>query len=271
MNRALLIAVALSATGCEALSEFTPKVHFDRLDVNAIDFQHADVDFVFRVDNPNPIEVGLADYSYDLSLEEVPFLQGTQEEGFQLAANGSSELGLPLDLGWSDIFATIDATRGEDLVDFRLGGAMGFDTPAGKLDIPFDEAGDFPALRTPTFRFQALRVPKVGLTTADIEVDLGVDNPHGATMFFDRFDYALTLGGTPVADGLVSTFAVDGASEGTLTLPITVSLLSVGEVVLDAVAGERIDLGLDASMEVDTPFGIVPLAIDESGKLRVGG
>lgn len=269
MNRALLIALACLGTGCEALTEFTPKVHFDRLNVDAIDFQHADVDFVFRVDNPNPIGVGLADYSYDLSLEEVPFLEGTNDAGFDLEANGSSELALPLDLAWTQIFETIDATRGEDLVDFRLGGAMGFDTPAGKVDIPFDEEGDFPALRTPTFRFQALRVPKVGLTTADIEVDLGVDNPHGATLFFDRFDYGLSLGGVEVADGLVSTFAVDGATEGTLTLPVSVNLLSVGEVVLDAIAGERIDLGLDASMEVDTPFGIVPLAIDETGKLRV--
>ncbi len=264
-----LIALATLGTGCEALAELTPKVTFERLDVNDINFEHADVDFVFAVDNPNPIDVGLADFSYALALEEVPFLEGDNGQGFQLEANGTSELGLPLDIAFAQVFETIEATRGEDLVDFRLAGDMGFNTPAGKVDLPYSEEGDFPALRTPTFRFQALRVPKVGLTTADVEIDLGVDNPQGATLFFDAFDYGLSLGGNDVAAGFVSTFAVEGAQEGTLTLPISVSLLSVGEVILDAVAGERIDLGIDATMDVDTPFGIVPLSIDETGKLRV--
>jgi LEA14-like dessication related protein len=268
-HRLLLSTVVLLGTGCEALSDFTPKVHFDRLDVNEIDFQHADVDFVFQVDNPNPIDVALADFSYALALEEVPFLEGTNDQGFRLEANGASELGLPLDVVFAEVFDTIDATRGKDLVDFRLAGDLGFDTPAGKVDLPYREEGDFPALRTPTFRFQALRVPKVNLTTAEVEVDIGVDNPQGTTLFFDRFDYGLSLGGIDVADGFVSTFAVEGAEEGTLTLPISVNLLSVGEVVLDALDGDRIDLGLNATMDVDTPFGIVPLAIDETGKLRV--
>jgi len=271
MNRHALFAtaVALLSSGCEALEPFTPKVTFDRLDINELDFQHADVDFVFAVDNPNPVQIGLATLTYDLALEEQPFLSGDDLDGITLAANGSSDLPLPVDVVFGELIDTLDATRGEDVVDFQLSGKMGFDTPAGKVDLPYSEGGGFPALRTPTFRFQGVRIPKVDFTSADIEVDLGVDNPQGSTLFFDRFDYNLRLGDTDVVDGLVSTFAVEAGQEGTLTLPFSVSLLSVGEVVLAAIAGEPLPLGIDANMDVDTPFGVVPLSIDETGNLQV--
>jgi len=267
--RQALLAAAVLCTGCEALEPFTPKVRFDRLDIQEVDFQHAEADFVFSVDNPNPVEIGLASLSYDLSLEEEPFLSGDNDDGLQLQANGTSELPLALDVVFAEVFSTIDATRGEDVVDFELAGDMGFNTPAGRVKLPYREGGDFPALRTPRFRFQAVRLPRVGLTSADVEVDLGVDNLQGSTLFFDQFDYQLDLGDTQVADGLVSSFAVEGDQEGTLTLPVTVDLFSVGEVIAAAIAGERLPLGLSASMDVDTPFGIIPLSIDESGEIRV--
>jgi LEA14-like dessication related protein len=268
-SSALLALSCALLPACEALEPFTPKVRFERLDLREVNFQHADVDFVFAVDNPNPVNIGLASFTYDLDLEDVDFLAGDAEDGFNLEANGASELALPLDLVFADIFSTIEATRGQDVVGFGLSGDMGFNTPAGVARLPYQESGDFPALRTPKFTFKNLRVPKVDFTTAQIEVDLGVDNAHATTLFFDRFDYDLKLGGRSVADGLVSSFAVDGATEGVLTLPVTVNLLSVGEVILDAIAGEPIDLGINAAMDVDTPFGVIPLSINESGRLSV--
>lgn len=268
MNRALLPLLVL-LPACEAIEPFTPKVRFDRLQMKELDFQHADVDFVFAIDNPNPVNIGLESFSYDLALEEIPFLSGDDADGFDLAANGSSELALPLDLVFAEVFDVVQATRGADTIRFGLDGKLGFGTPAGAVQVPYRESGDFPALRAPTFRFQNLRVPSVDFSTARVEVDLGVDNAHGTTLFFDNFDYDLSLGGKRVADGIVQTFAVDGDTESTLTLPITVNLLSVGDVILDAIAGEKIDLGLSAGMDVDTPFGVIPLSIDESGKLSL--
>lgn len=262
-----LLPLLLVLTGCEALSDFVPRVSFDRLDVQTLSFEGTDIDFVFAVENPNPVGIGLESFSYDLNLEGSDFFDGDNPEGFQLAANDSSELSLPVSLIFAELFDTLQVTRGKDVLGFDLSGDMGFDTPAGVIDIPYSEDGDLPALRTPKFRFAGLRVPKVDLTSATIEVDLGVDNAQASTLFFDRFDYDLALAGRSVADGRVTSFAADGNTESLVTLPITVSLLSLGDVVLDAVAGNPIDLDLSATMDVDTPFGIIPLSIDETGKL----
>lgn len=268
MNRPFLcLAVLLGASGCDEVSEFLPKVSFDGLEVRSIDWEEADVDFVFGVANPNPVSIGLSSFSYDLDLETISFLSGDNPDGFRLVAEGSAPLVLPLDLRYEEIWNTIQATRGEDIVDFGLSGRLGFNTPAGEAKIPYNEKGGFPALRTPKFRFQTIRVTNLrDFGDVDLEVDLGVDNEHESSLFFDNFDYGMKLNGQSVANGLVNTFDVDGATEGTLTLPISMDLITAGLVLGDVlINGGKVDLGLSAAVDVDTPFGVVPLTIDEKG------
>jgi LEA14-like dessication related protein len=272
MTPAVLFAL-VTLPSCQDLEQFVPTVRFDRMEVEDIDFQHVDADFVFAIDNPNPIEVGLSSFSYDLGLEGVDLLDGTDADGFRIEESGASELALPLSLDWQDTWDVVQATRGEDLVDFGLAGHLGFMTPLGEARVRYDEAGDFPALRTPRFQFRKVRVSRLNLLTqeADLAIDLGVDNPHGSTLFFDAFEYDLDLGGRAVASGRIRELGgVEGATDGTLTLPVTVDLLRVGAEVVDALTGrDPLDVGLAATMDVDTPFGVVPLTIDETGRVSV--
>ena len=94
----VMLAAALVAGGCQHVEPFLPKVEFERLDVNHLSFTDISVDFVFGVDNPNPIDIALESYSYDIDLEGVPLLSGTKRRGFSLEPRGRSELGLPADL-----------------------------------------------------------------------------------------------------------------------------------------------------------------------------
>ena len=269
----VLLPLLVLATGCEELEPYTPKVNFQSLDVEEITFDDVDVDFVFSVDNPNPIDIGLSSFSYNLGFEEVDLLSGSNEDGFALEAVGSSELRLPVSMLWTDAWDTVQATRGLDTIGFGLDGHFGFDTPLGEARIPYDEGGEFPALRTPTFTLQRLKVTDLDLwsQTASLDIELGVDNDHGSTLFFDAFDYQLSLGNDQVASGLVSELGgVDGATEGALTLPVDIDLLNVGTATYSALTGRGdLNVGLDATMDVDTPFGILPLAMDESGNLSV--
>lgn len=274
MKRICLLSLALFATGCEELNEFIPTVQFDSFGVNEIDFERIDVDFKFRVDNPNPVRVDLSSFSYALGLEDVPLLDGDNEDGFTLEASDASELVLPVGLAWATAWETVQATRGKDDVGFGLLGHFGFDTPLGEARIPYDESGDFPALRTPKFHFNQLRVTNLNLIstnpTATMELDLGIDNEHESSLFFDSFDYGLRLNGQPLATGLINTFEVQGDQQGELRLPIEISLLTAGTSIVNAITGGgALDVGLDANMDVDTPFGIVPLSIDEAGALNV--
>ena len=272
-SRIPLLALAVVLPGCEQLEAFVPTVNFQRMDVNDIDFERVQADFIFSVDNPNPIEVGLSSFSYDFGLQGESLLDGDNQEGFQLEAVGASDLSLPLSLDWTDAWDAVQATRGVDEVGFGLGGHLGFDTPLGEARVPYNEDGSFPALRTPRFQFQRVRVERLNLLSqeAELAVDLGVDNPHASTLFFDAVSYDLDLGGGAVATGSIREWGgVEGATEGTLTLPVVIDLLGVGSEVVSALTQrDPLNIGLEATMDVDTPFGIVPLSIDETGNVTV--
>lgn len=273
MRTVSLLLPVLVLSGCEELEPFMPTVSFQEFRVNDIDFEQIDVDFAFDVENPNPVDVQLASFSYGLGLGGVELLHADDDDGFALEAVGSSELALPVQMRWEDAWSAVQATRGEDDIGFDLDGHFGFDTPIGEAKIPYRESGTFPALRTPSVRVSSLRVGKIDLwsTRADVQLVLDIDNDHASTLFFDNFDYALSSGGHELADGVVHSLAdVEGATQREVVVPMSIDLVSAGTVVVNALAGHgTLDIDLDATTDVETPFGILPLAVDESGNVEV--
>lgn len=273
MKRAVPFVALMLLSGCEALTELTPRVRFDRLEVDDIDFEHIDAGFVFRVDNPNPIGIRLDRFSYDLDLQQVDLLSGDEPGGLSLPASAGAEVRLPASLLWQGVWDLIRAVRGEDHVDFELGGAFGFDSDIGPIDIPYRADGRFPALRAPKIDLGRLRVTNLDLLrgTATATLDLAIDNDHASNLIFQSGRYDLQLAGRDVASGAVPPLgAVEGASTRTVSLPIVVDLVRAGASVVDVLtAGGRVQAGFDATIDVETPFGLLPLGIDERGDVSV--
>lgn len=284
-RRALLAGLpglALVAAGCpkmpkgagKKLKKFLPAVRFDRVKVRSIDFDKADLDFVFQVDNPLPLKVGLASLTYALSLEGVDFLTGRDPDGVKLKPEASSPLPLPLTLRWKKALELLQATRGKDELGFGLNGKLGFNTPAGVAELPYNAGGNVPALRRPNFRFRGLRLRDLSIANdrAKLALDLGVANLGGATIGLHDFAYRFKLGDESVARGQQSELAsVEGDSEQDVSLPINIQLSKLGASVVDALTSRgRIQTGLAADLSVSTPFGRIPLSIDENGRLDVG-
>lgn len=272
MRNSLFLGVLL-LSGCNGeLDGYLPTIAFDRLEVNSVDWDMADTNFVFKVDNPNPVDITLASFDYNLAFQGEEWLTGDDPDGLVLGAAGASELSLPVGLVFQDLYDMIQAVRGEDTIDFELAGNFGFNTPIGLVELPYDASGNFPALRTPTFGFEALRVQEVGLTSATLALDLAVDNDHASTLDFTNFDYQFRLEGEDVGEGSVAELgAVDGANTGTLTLPLEISYGSAGYAIYEMlIEGDgNVGVGLSAATDVDTPFGVVPLSVNESGQVSL--
>lgn len=280
-NAHRIAAVALlliAGVGCDELEDFAPTVRFDRMDVQDINFQDASVDFVFQVDNPNPVRLGLSSFSYNFGMEENPLFGGDNEDGFELEPLGSSPLVLPVSLAWEDTWTAVTATRGLDTIGFGLDGHMGFQVPLEKykdeeVRVPYNEGGEFPALRTPKFQLGKVKVRQLNLftQTADLDIEFNVDNDHASTLFFDSFDYAVSLAGNEVGTGLIGSLGqVDGANTDKFVLPLSVNLLQLGDAGWQTLVNRQpIDARLAADMDVDTPFGLVPLSINERANVGV--
>ncbi len=258
-------------TGCGAdLSGFIPTVKFTRFEVSALDFEHIDTDFVFTVDNPNPVGAPLDRFGYDLQLMDVSIITGDDPNGLALVAEGSSEIALPVSLDFANIYEAITATRGEDEVGFGLAGNFGFDTDLGPIDITYDEEGDFPAVRTPEIKLGKLKVNTIGSNSVDFGLDIDVDNDHGSTLGFSDMALKINFAGVQVGTGEVADVGeVEGATTRTLNLPFSVNYADAIDAILALASGDPLKVDLDADVTVATPFGPLPLHIDEGGNVEV--
>ena len=119
----------------DLLAPYTPKLHFDRLAVDKIDFTSISADFIFGVQNPNPVSVKLDQFGYSLGLEGVEFVKGRNTDGIALKSKGDTELSIPVTLAFADIFKLVQNVDGKDDIGFSLAGDFGFNTPAGMATI----------------------------------------------------------------------------------------------------------------------------------------
>lgn len=313
MNRMLSLApLVLLATGCTDGGSAFFNISFNRLDVQDINFDQVETDFVFQVNNRTPLGFQIDNFDYALAFEEIEWLSGADPDGLTLYASDSSEVSLPLTIVFQDIYDVAQATRGEDNIGFGLDGSFGIrlsqetlilepseaeetgdtgDTAASDAEVdnasagqtiqlPYDAGGDFPALRRPRFSFKKLKVGAIDWASlvAPVTLKLDVENDHASSLFLTNFDYNLSLGGQPVASGLVddlgevfgATADSESAGATVLNIPINLDLASLGVTVYNAIVdGGTLNIGLDASTDVDTPFGVVTLGIDETGDISV--
>jgi|GEM_PF-1136185 len=254
----------------DALAPFTPKLRFKEMSLKSLSFSAIDVDFLFALDNPNPVSVKLASFGYALGLQGVEILKGTQNDGLKLEARGESELAIPLSLTYARIFELVAASKGKDNLDYSIGGQLGFNTPVGVAHVPFQHRGAFPVLHAPDFSIKGISLgdfsPLQGKARLDLK--LGVANPSGGSAVgFQNLRYNISLMGSPIVESVLAAVPdVASGASSEVVIPIVVNLLTAGATIADSITNKKpLDLGFQGIVDVRTPFGVIPFDIKEVG------
>ncbi len=266
----LFLLLGCIGGGGSDLSAFIPTVKFNRLELTDIDFEDLSVDFVFDVHNPNPVDIPLERFSYGLDLADIEILTGDSPDGVHLRDSATSEMVLPVSLDFVGLYELVTAERGEDDLPFALRGGFGWDTDIGPVDITFDEQGDFPALRMPDIQLGQLNVTDITESKAGFALDVDIDNDHASTLDFANLDFKVKFAGVQVGAGTKADFgSVDGATTKKLVVPFEVDYIDAIDAIAAIASGDKLKVDLAATSDVTTPFGVVPLAIDEDGNVDV--
>jgi LEA14-like dessication related protein len=277
--RAIPVVSMLLLAGCPKniklpdLSAMTPKVRFDDVKLGKPDWKGVDAEFVVAVDNPNPVGVKLASWTWDLDIAGSDLLAGDQQDGAQLEAAGESKLAIPARLQFADLLEVGKAAKGQAEVPFTVSGTMGFNTPLGVVTVPWEDNGTLPVLRKPKIRVQGLKLAKLDVLAGQVDLllDLGVSHEGGGTLSLADVDWTLDLGGKRVADGTAAKLAeVAAGQESTISLPIGVKVVTLGTSLVKALKNKQdiqVDFGADAN--VGTPLGVLPLKISEGSSVKV--
>src|SRR3982750_2779267 len=107
MRKLLLLLPSL--LGCSlvrqaASSAFErPTLSFKEARLPHIDFQGAELDLVFLVNNPNSVGLDLTRASYNLEVEGHKVASGTSKNGLKIPAGGTGEVTFPAKLRGTEI------------------------------------------------------------------------------------------------------------------------------------------------------------------------
>ena len=269
---ALVVALAAAALGgCAAVSQLaqgafkTPTLQFRSASIESIDFDGATVGLDYTLNNPNGFGVTLARVRYGLSLEGREVTRGEVTNGLQIPAAGQAPVRFTARLPFAEVGHLLELVQRHAPVPYTVAGAVGVDTPVGVVELPVQHSGtvDLPGL--PAFRFAGADVRMSGLTDLVVDVKIGVKNPNPFPIPAGLLAYALSLSGQPVAqvDGH-QLAGVAAHGDGTITIPVRLSILGAGRAAASALQGSGAEVRLNGSAQL----GAIPVPLDVGGTAR---
>jgi len=230
--------------------------------------------FDVQVDNPNPVGISLAGLDYDLKLLGSSFLQGDQPMGMKLAANGSSQVQVPVRLGFQQLLTSYQQLKGAKRADYQLDLGMGFEVPLlGRVRVPASYRGEFPIPEMPAVSLRSLDVQQLTLNGAQLLLQLEVDNPNDFSLLLDKLNYNLKLNGYDVGGGLVGkSVNIQKDGRGTINLPLNLDFAQAGRGLYSALLGQGIRYDLSGSMEATSSNPILErfrIPLDKQGSVTL--
>ncbi|RNC85626.1 MAG: hypothetical protein ED557_02305 [Balneola sp.] len=251
-----------------------PTISVENVKVSNISLQDIELLFDLEVDNPNPLSLSLASYSYDFQINSNSFVKGTRELETEIEANGSNTLSVPVTFTFEELYNTFTSLKSEDEAGYTLLGSVGVNVPViGYVEVPIEKEGIFPVVKAPSLSLTGVSVKNLSLTGAELEINVGVDNPNSFGLNLNSLDYEVDLNGLSPLSGTISEQVSIGQKEsGALIIPVSLNFLQVGMAAYNALRQDEFEYSLNgtANLGADLPlFKPSSLNFDKSGIVNI--
>ncbi|MCM8857076.1 MAG: LEA type 2 family protein [Candidatus Thiodiazotropha sp.] len=280
----ILIAVysLMLIQGCSSMEQVgqimkgqKPTAKVTGVKVTSLDFDGVELAFDVNVTNPNPVGIDLAGLDYDLKLLGDSFVKGKQPMALSVAANGTSQVKLPMRLGFRQLMSSYKKLQHASQAAYQLDLGLGFNIPVlGKMKLPVSYQGEFPIPKIPDIKVKNLDIQKLTLNNAKLLLQIEVDNPNNFSLLLDQLNYNLKLNGFNVGNGLLSqSVAIKQDGRGVINLPLSVNIMQAGMGLYSALLGnDGLKYELNGSMAATSSNSIlsdIKIPLNEQGVIEM--
>lgn len=268
---ALAIPFVLVLAGCAGLKDLAasavqkPKLTFRSASLQALDLEGATVAFTWDLENPNRFGVDLARVGWTIDVEGTRIAAGDLPGGLQIRASGTAPVTFPVRVRFQDVPGIVSLLgSGKDELRYQLGGTLGVRTPVGVVDLPLSHEDRLKLPSMPKFALEGVSIRSFGLTEIGIDVRVRVKNPNAFALPLGKLDYALAIGGSPVAraDG-VDLAPVAGATSAVVAIPVRLDVGSAGRAAAELARGGEVQVDLAGKASL----GGIPFPVHLAGKV----
>ena len=225
--RRVLVVCAAALCGCSLLQSVAqfrePSLSFKDASLSDVSLAGATVNLTFAVQNPNSVEISLAETDYKLSVAGKQLAAGKPPAGLRIAAGSTSDVMLPAQVRFADLGDSIAAVLRRNEVPFKAEGHIGVSTPLGVLPLGFSKEGTLPLPRVPAVTVQSPRISSLSLTQATLDLPLTLLNPNSFPLPLGSIAGNLSIAGAPVGRIASADLGrIDAGQSRTVAVPVTV-------------------------------------------------
>jgi LEA14-like dessication related protein len=253
-----------------------PELTVKNVALQDINFDTATLLFDINVYNPNNVKAVVPGFTYDLTIDDKPIVNGKQDEGFTVGKKGTSMIQVPVTLSYKTIYSVLQSVAEKDTFDYRMLVNMNFDLPViGTTVVPVTYEDTLPVLRMPDISVDSLKLNSLTLTGANLDLRLKVNNPNALDLRLDNLNYTFNVNGQNWAKGVsVTPLELYQKKETTLNIPMTLNFITMGKTVYTSLS-ESAPLNYDLTGSCDLVSSLlktarpVNLPIRRSGQVRL--
>lgn len=266
---------------CASVEEFVkssvqrPQVAFAGARIDGLSFETADLLFEVKIDNPNPVGITLAGFDYRFHINANPFLQGEQEQGVTIPANGENTFQIPVTLNFSDVYNTFSTLGDRDSTAYKIDCGVSFDLPVlGRQRVPVSKAGTLPLLKLPKVRVESIKLDNLSFSGADLNLSVSLENPNAFSFILKHMDYRLDVNDRQWLDGRATrSMKLAAKEESMLDIPISLNFVQMGQSVLQLLQGnDPVTYQLQGRLELSSSLPLLEetsLPFDRAGEIKI--
>lgn len=139
---AYLLLLLMFFTGCQLLVK-DPVVTVQDLTVVSLQGGGARMELRLNVKNPNPFDVRLLGYNYDLKVMELPLAKGAAREKISFPSGAETELRLPILIPFADLLEIFKRKPDPENIPYQLSAGLDLKTPLGRMTVPVNRNGTY--------------------------------------------------------------------------------------------------------------------------------
>lgn len=271
--------IAALLAGCSSLNNAAqavqPRAKVLGMQLADINVESVAFNMDLEIENPNPVQILLSGFDYDLSIEGQSLISGIENKEISIPAGDSGRVNLPIRLEYASLANIWEQLKQKDEFNFNLTTASRVQVPVlGQLTLPATLRGQLPIVRLPKVEPSRLRVTDLKLTSATLMLDMEVENPNAFAFALEEIDYALAIGGRKWAESqFFKQQPFPEKSSSTLSIPVNISFLNLGLAAYDLIKGSRdLDYEIEGHLNLTSgkPFmRSLTLPLENRGRLPV--
>ncbi len=274
-----LILILMQLFGCAALQQIAniqkPTVDVQNMRLTGMSFDALDLAFDLKITNPNALSATMAGFDYDFQIGDASFLKGTQDKQLTLQAMGESTLEIPLTLNFKDLYNTFQALKNQDSSAYNLVCGLSFNLPVlGVTRIPVSKSGNLPNLKLPDISIGALKLNKITLSGADLELKLNVKNANTFSFLLNKLNYDFAVNGKTWVKGLSQKqMQVKEKGQSSIAIPISLNFLEMGTAIYQMInSSQKLNYQLKGNVDLNSSLPLlkqVSLPLDRVGEISI--